>query len=108
MICSRGCKNANGNNRHQTYRAQQARGRVRKEKLIHLKGGCCAGCGYDRNTSALEFHHENPKKKNFNLDLRSISNRSWIAVNKEAEECILLCSNCHKELHYPESNLTAK
>ena len=102
MYCSRQCKNKAGNNKFQSYLAQQKRGRDRKLELISLKGSNCRLCGYDRNFSALEFHHIDSKAKLFSLDLRSLSNRKWALILAEAEKCMLLCSNCHKETHNPE------
>ena len=46
--------------------------------------------------SALEFHHKNPLEKD------TIVSSADITVEKAIEEskkCILLCSNCHKEVH---------
>jgi hypothetical protein len=103
--CSRKCKNEAGNISFQSYLAQQKRGRDRKVELILRYGGCCAECGYAKNFSALEFHHIDSKSKSFQLDLRSLSNRKWSVVLEEAEKCILLCSNCHAELHNPDCAL---
>jgi hypothetical protein len=100
--CSRKCKNSYINQFLQSYQAQQRRGRDRKIELIRLKGGQCAACGYDKNFSALEFHHTDPINKTFQLDLRSLSNRKWAAVIEEANKCLLLCSNCHAEMHNPD------
>ncbi len=105
-FCSRLCKNTHGNNRLQSYHAQQDRGRQRKLQLIELNGDRCGKCGYSRNFSALEFHHVDPTRKDFALDLRSLSNRKWSNVLKEAEKCILVCSNCHKEIHNPDCKLS--
>ena len=66
-----------------------------------MNRGSCEKCGYDRNYAALEFHHVDSDRKSFQLDLRSLSNRKWSVIMKEAEKCILLCSNCHAELHNP-------
>jgi len=100
--CSRQCKNAYNNLNFQSYQAQQARGRDRKLELIRLKGSKCSRCGYNRNFAALELHHTEPTKKDFQLDLRSLSNRKWEVILKEAEKCELVCSNCHAEIHNPE------
>ncbi len=62
-------------------------------------------CGYDKNYAALEFHHKVPIEKLFQLDLRSLSNRSWDAILEEAKKCQLLCSNCHAEYHNPDCRL---
>ena len=60
-------------------------------------GGKCALCGYNKCNSALEFHHINPSEKNYQLS--SGSTRSLNRDFVEARKCILLCSNCHREVH---------
>lgn len=65
-------------------------------KIKEARGGKCIKCGYDRCIKALEFHHLDPSQKDF-----TISNdhfRLQEAIN-ESKKCILICSNCHKELH---------
>lgn len=101
-FCSRRCKNASTNNKHQNYVTQQQRGRARRLLLIQSKGGRCERCGYERNNAALAFHHLDPSAKSFALDLRSCSNTSWDALLEEAQKCLLLCLNCHSEIHNPE------
>ena len=103
--CSSRCKNRDTNNRHQSYLAQQARGRKRKLGLIEIKGGQCELCGYCKNYAALEFHHKDSSTKSFQLDLRSLSNRNWDKVLEELDKCRLLCSNCHAEIHNPDCEL---
>jgi hypothetical protein len=97
--CSRKCHNDSSNKKHQDYVAQQKRAHGRKREFIALKGGCCSICGYNKNMAALEFHHEN--EKDFSLNVRTLSNRSMKLLLKELEKCTLLCSNCHREHHYP-------
>jgi len=104
-FCSRKCKNQSGNLSYQSYQAQQKRGRLRKLDLIKMNRGSCEKCGYDKNYAALEFHHVDSASKFFQLDLRSLSNRKWSVIVKEAEKCILLCSNCHAELHNPACSM---
>jgi hypothetical protein len=99
--CSRRCKNADTNHHHQSYQAQQARALSRKLELLELFGGKCGSCGYDRNYAALAWHHIDPATKSFELDARSLSNRSRSAVMVEARKCRLLCANCHAEVHFP-------
>ncbi len=100
-FCSRRCKNADTNVRHQNYGSQQARGLRRKLDLIAACGGRCIQCGYDRNSAALVWHHRNPEEKSFELDLRALSNRSLPAIRDELVKCDLVCANCHAELHFP-------
>ena len=100
-FCSTKCKYKNANSIHQTYAAQQKRGLERKKKLIEAKGGECEVCGYNKNYAALEFHHVDPSAKEFNLDMRKLSNSTWERILKEAKKCQLICSNCHAETHHP-------
>lgn len=70
-----------------------------KEKLVEYKGGKCEICGYNKCISALEFHHLDPLQKEFNIngDYKSIER-----AKKEVDKCILVCANCHREIHYEE------
>lgn len=58
------------------YTNQKLRGLKRKYEAVLAKGGKCERCGYDKNLSALEFHHRNPEEKEFQIDERHFSNRS--------------------------------
>ena len=67
-----------------------------KKKLVEYKGGKCECCGYNKCIEALEFHHLDPSKKDFTI---SGTSRSFDTLKIEADKCILVCSNCHKEIH---------
>ena len=67
-----------------------------KQKAVKYKGGKCQICGYNKIPEALEFHHVNPSEKSFNI---TATNRSWQEIQDELEKCILLCANCHREIH---------
>jgi 5-methylcytosine-specific restriction endonuclease McrA len=99
--CSISCKMKNANTKFQCYQAQQQRGIDRKLKFVNSLGGKCCICGYDKSLSALEFHHINPLEKSIQLDLRHLSNNSLSVLENELKKCILLCSNCHREIHHP-------
>jgi len=68
-----------------------------KEKAINILGGKCSICSYTKCINALEFHHQNPEEKEFKL--ASGNTMSWEQYKKEIGKCILVCSNCHKEIH---------
>ena len=84
------------------YEKQKMRHVSRKQELINLMGGKCTMCGYNKNYAALDFHHVHPEEKSFPLDARHLSNCSVKSLIEEANKCILLCANCHRELHNPE------
>lgn len=71
--------------------------RSMKIQAIKLLGGKCSICGYDKCIDALEFHHKNPSEKDFKLG--SGNTMSWKEYKSEALKCIVVCSNCHKEIH---------
>jgi len=82
-------------------RTRKARRRA-KLKAIEYKGGKCQLCGYKKCPAALEFHHIDPSKKDIRIS--AIGGRKWSIVKKELDKCILLCSNCHREIHYYQDN----
>ena len=82
-FCCLRCKNTDTNNRNQNYARQQERGLLRKRALVTEAGGACAKCGYDRNLAALTWHHIDPGTKSFQLDMRSLSNRTEQAIRRE-------------------------
>lgn len=71
---------------------------ILKEKAVEYKGGCCEKCGYNKSKRALEFHHLDPNEKDFGIAYKGYT-RSWEKVKTELDKCILVCSNCHAEIH---------
>lgn len=71
-----------------------------KEKAIDYKGGKCNICGYNYCNRALEFHHRNPKEKEFNISVKKSA--SWDKIRIEIDKCDLVCANCHREIHFKE------
>ena len=78
--------------------AAQKRRKKLREMAIQYKGGRCQTCGYSRCAEALEFHHKDSKHKKFGISARGYT-RSWQKVCQELDKCILVCANCHRELH---------
>lgn len=99
LFCSSKCKNVS----HQSYPAQKKRGLERKLYLVRKLGGKCSECGYATNLAALAFHHLGGKE--FQLDMRSLSNRKTDPIFAEVAKCKLLCHNCHAETHNPDLDL---
>lgn len=66
-----------------------------KEQAVAFLGGKCRGCGYDRHSSGFDFHHQDPRQKDFEIS----SKASWEAIEPELRKCVLLCKTCHAETH---------
>ncbi len=69
----------------------------RKGHIIRSVGGCQI-CGYNRIQRNLAFHHLNDKEKEFDISQREFSFAGQRIIN-EVRKCILLCHNCHGEVH---------
>lgn len=65
-----------------------------------LAGGACQICGYDKNISSLAFHHVH--EKGARLNGHYLINMSIAEAEQEVDRCILVCHNCHNEIHNPE------
>lgn len=60
-------------------------------------GGKCVVCGYKKYPGSLDFHHIDPKMKEFALSVKGLS-YSWVSLVEEAKKCVLVCKNCHTEI----------
>ena len=69
-----------------------------KEMAIEYKGRKCIFCGYSKCVDALDFHHLHESTKSFGIAKDGLT-RSWEKIKKELDKCILICSNCHREIH---------
>lgn len=81
-----------------------AKNKRRKEesrrKLNEYKEGLkCKVCGESR-PQCLDFHHKDRKTET----IANVHHRgwSWERVLKEIKKCIVLCSNCHRTVHWEE------
>lgn len=72
----------------------------RKEDIVLKVVGSysCKICGYSRCAQALEFHHVDPKIKEHQI--ANLNTHKEDTIIKELEKCILVCANCHREIHY--------
>lgn len=68
----------------------------KREYIAQIKKNGCLQCGSTRN---LQFHHLDPKKKKFRIGSSISSGYSFQRLKKEVDKCIVLCSDCHKEIH---------
>lgn len=68
-----------------------------KIKCLKYKGNKCEICGYNKCIRALSFHHTDPSKKDFIIS--GNHTRRWTKIRKELDKCILVCANCHMEIH---------
>lgn len=103
--CSKGTISYHcGNGQKEKYREYD---RNRKEKnrkwLQSIKEKLsCSKCD-EKRWWVLDFHHLDPTQKEnsiSNLLIRFNKNK----IIEEIDKCIVLCANCHRDLHYQEKN----
>ena len=70
-----------------------------KQRALALFGSKCCVCSYDRCAAALEFHHLDPAQKDFSISQAYANPKKWDTIVSELEKCVLVCSNCHREIH---------
>jgi len=76
---------------------------TRKYSMITKAGGQCVVCGYKKNLSALAFHHLH--EKGASLNGSNLLRMSVPGAEEEMRRCVLVCHNCHSEIHNPELTL---
>ncbi len=69
-----------------------------KELAVEYKGGKCCKCNYDKCIGALEFHHLDSNEKDFGIAAKGHT-VSWERMKLELDKCIMVCANCHREIH---------
>ena len=63
----------------------------------------CTQCGFS-HPAALDFHHIDPSKKEYNVH-RLVANKQFKKAHEEIKKCIVLCANCHRIHHYEENSV---
>jgi predicted HNH restriction endonuclease len=66
--------------------------------LAHLGKSSCERCGYSKSLCALDFHHLDPAQKASLVTGRG----TFLEMVEEAKKCIVICANCHREVHEEE------
>lgn len=79
---------------------QTLKDKSRKEEIVLKVVGSysCKLCGYNNCKQALEFHHLDPTLKEYRI--ADLITHKEDTIIKELEKCILVCANCHREIHY--------
>lgn len=66
--------------------------------LTLLKTLACETCG-EKDPVVLDFHHRDPKKKDFTIAAAVAFKYPWAKIEREIEKCSVLCANDHRRLH---------
>jgi hypothetical protein len=112
VYCSSNCRKQAGIDSERSVHGQAEQDSRRKElvkqrvvvwrqrtklRAMQYKGGCCYVCGYRRSVRAMCFHHLDPSTKTYRI--ASGNTIAWDRLIEELDKCVLLCANCHAEVH---------
>jgi hypothetical protein len=90
--------------RHRKPQDAVAAGRKRRQEArewLATQRLACVRCG-ENHPGVLDFHHRNPAEKLFQIGYATLSMRSKQRVIDEIAKCDVLCTNCHRKLHWEE------
>ena len=95
-------RNSYVKNKQQIMSRRKAR-RAKNRQYIadYKKGRCCENCGIVKE-HLLNFHHKDPEKKLFKIS--NGIDKSFNKLAMEVKKCVLLCYNCHFDLHHNLKN----
>jgi hypothetical protein len=72
--------------------------RETKLRAVECFGGRCWGCRATYPAAVFQFHHVDPSSKAFAISTDGF-NRSWEKTSAELSKCVMVCANCHREVH---------
>ena len=99
LVCKREYNRLHYKQNKQYYVDKAAQARVRLRELVRAKKLACIRCG-ESHVATLEFHHTDPEQKDFTISKAVQGNWSTSRILAEIEKCEVLCSNCHRKLHW--------
>ncbi len=71
---------------------------TRKWLFMYKSSHPCILC-HEADPVVLDFHHRNPQEKEFSISyMKHTVNKQKLLI--EIQKCDVLCSNCHRKLHY--------
>lgn len=73
--------------------------RRQKREWIATVKTKCAHCS-EMHFACLDFHHRDPATKEHNVSLMMSKSWSLERLQLEVAKCDVLCSNCHRKLHW--------
>ena len=68
-----------------------------KQRMFEYLGGECKHCGVKEPLCIFDFHHTDPKEKEFTLNQKK--SLSFDKIKLELDKCVVLCANCHRIEH---------
>jgi len=74
--------------------------RTAKKAWLDSQKLVCCRC-QETHPACLEFHHRDPATKSMLLSV-GVAHYSLARLKAEVKKCDIICSNCHRKLHWDE------
>jgi len=71
-----------------------------KQWAVDFLGGVCSRCQIVYPLVCYDFHHKDPKKKDYSPTCLLQGSRK--KLQEEIEKCVLVCANCHRLIHHEQ------
>lgn len=84
-----------------TEQKRKDRTKAYKKIIVLERGGKCEECGYSENIHCLDLHHLEPHDKE-GEPTKIFRRPNLDDIRKETDKCIILCKNCHNDVHHPD------
>lgn len=81
------------------YRTKQQNRRKEIKEFVDSHKTKCVCCG-DKDIVCLDFHHVDKAEKEDTIPTAMKNKWGEERILKEIKKCVVLCSNCHRKLHY--------
>jgi len=102
--CSRELQRDHYKRNKETYVRKLREKRVIIKEFIESCKIECLKCGED-HPSCLDFHHRDPKEKEFAIANWRTFGYSIKKLETEIKKCDILCANCHRKIHWKEKGV---
>lgn len=80
-----------------TYKSTQRWRTKARIWATEYAGGKCQSCNYNKYIGNLVFHHLHDKTETLSRLINGTA--SWERIMSEIDKCVLVCHNCHGEIH---------
>lgn len=94
LVCANCHRSRHAANRKQSGAPVVQFRRRTKLRAVASLGGRCEGCRRSFGAATFEFHHREAGAKEFAISTDGVP-RPWAKIAK----CVMLCANCHREVH---------
>ena len=98
LVCANCHRSRHAAERQATAAPVVAFRRRMKARAVAELGGRCLACGFLGPNAVFDFHHRDPRLKSFGISENGIP-RPWTKIRNELAKCVMLCANCHREVH---------